>query len=57
MGAPSSLTTAEIYIQAHEHTAISTVLRSPKVSEQFVDDVYFILKFSPPSHQQYSLKY
>ena len=36
--------TAEIYTQAHEQTAISTTLRAQKVWERFVDDVYFILK-------------
>ena len=41
---PASSTTAEIYMQAHERTAISTALHPPKVWEQFVDDVYSILK-------------
>ena len=41
---PASSTTAEIYMQAHERTAISTAIRSPKVWERFVDDVYSILK-------------
>ena len=31
-------------MQAHESIAISTALRPPKVWEQFVDDVYSILK-------------
>ena len=44
MGGPASSTTAEIYIQAHERTAISTALHSPKVWERFVDNVYSILK-------------
>ena len=43
MGGPASSTTAEIYIQAHERTAISTALHPPKVSERFVDEVYSIL--------------
>ena len=43
MGGPDSSTT-KIYMQAHEQTAISTALHSPKVWEQFVDDVYSILK-------------
>ena len=31
MGGPASSTTAEVYMQAHERTAISTVLHPPKV--------------------------
>ena len=34
----------KIYIQAHEQTALSTALEPPKVLEQFMDDVYSILK-------------
>ena len=37
-------TTAEIYMQAYERTAITTALHPPKVWERFVDDVYSILK-------------
>ena len=44
MGDPASSTTAEIYIQAHEHTAISTALHPLRVWEQFFDYVYSILK-------------
>ena len=44
MGGPASSTTAEIYMQAYERTAITTALHPPKVWEQFVDDVYSILK-------------
>ena len=44
MGGPASSTTAEIYMQAHERTAISTALHPPKVWERFVDDVYSIIK-------------
>ena len=44
MGGPASSTTAEIYMQAYECTAITTALHLPKVWEQFVDDVYSILK-------------
>ena len=44
MGGQASSTTAEIYMQVYERTAITTALRPPKVSEQFVDDVYSILK-------------
>ena len=40
-GAASS-NTAEIYMQFHEHTAISAALHSPNVWERFVDDVYSI---------------
>ena len=39
MGGPASSTTAEIYMQAHESTAISTALHPTKVWERFVDDV------------------
>ena len=44
MGGPASSTTAEIYMQAHEQTAISTKLHAPKVWERFIDEVYAILK-------------
>ena len=44
MGSPASSTTAEIYMQAHESTAISTALHPLKVRERFVDDVYSIVK-------------
>ena len=44
MGGPVFSATAEIYIQAHERTAISTALHSPKVWERFVDDVYSVRK-------------
>ena len=44
MGGPESLTILEIYIQAHEQTAIATALHSPQVWERFFDDVYPILK-------------
>ena len=44
MGGPASSTTAEIYMQAHECTVISTALHHPQVWEQFFDDVYSILK-------------
>ena len=43
MRGPASSTTAEIYMQAHESTAISTALHPPKVWERFVDDVYSLL--------------
>ena len=31
-------------MQAHEQTAISTALHPPNVWEQFVDDIYSIVK-------------
>ena len=44
MGGQASSTTAEIYMQTDEHTAISIALHPPKVWEQFVDNVYSIPK-------------
>ena len=44
MGGPASSTTAEIYMQAYERTAITTALHHPKVWERFVDDIYSILQ-------------
>ena len=44
MKGPAPSTTAEIYMQAYEHTAITTALHPPKVWERFVDEVYSILK-------------
>ena len=44
IGGPASSTTAEIYMHAHERSAISTALHPPRVWEQLVDDVYSILK-------------
>ena len=44
MGGPASSTTAEIYMQAYERTAITMALHPPKVWERFVDDIYSILK-------------
>ena len=46
-GGPASSTTAKIYSQTHEQTAISTALHSPKVWERFADGVFSILK---PTH-------
>ena len=62
MGGPASSTTAEIYMLAHERTAISTVVHPPQVWERFFDNIYSILKRTDlekffPSHQQYSSKY
>ena len=37
-------TTAEIYMQGYERTAITTALHPPKVWERFVNDVYSIFK-------------
>ena len=50
MGGPASSTTAEIYMQAYEPTAITTALDPPKVWEQFVDDVYSVLKRTHLKH-------
>ena len=44
MGEPACLTTTEIYMQAHEPTAISAGLNHQEVWEQFADEVYSILK-------------
>ena len=44
MGGPASSITAEIYMQAYGRTAVNTALHPPKVWEQFVNDVYSILK-------------
>ena len=41
---PTTSTKAEIYMQAYECTAKTMVLHPPKVWEQFVDDVYSIVK-------------
>ena len=43
-GDPASSTTAEMYMQAYEHTAITTSMHPPKVWERFIDDVNSILK-------------
>ena len=52
MGGPASSTTAEIYMQAYERTAITTSLHPLKVWERFVDDVYFTNNHSLPQSQQ-----
>ena len=44
MGGPASSTTAEIYMQAYERTAVTKILHPPKVWERFADVVYSILK-------------
>ena len=44
MRGPAFSTTAELYMQAYERTAITTSLHPPKVWERFLDDVYSILK-------------
>ena len=44
MGGPASSTTTEIYLQAHELTAISTALHHPKLWERYVDSVYSVAK-------------
>ena len=59
-GGPAPLTATEIYMQAYECTAITMALHPPKVWEQFVDDVYSILKrtyLENFHHQQSSSKY
>ena len=45
MGVPASSTAAEIYMQAYERTAITMAQHPPKVWEQFVDDIYSVLKW------------
>ena len=40
MGGLTSSTTAEIYMEAHKHTAISTALQPTKVKEQFGDNPF-----------------
>ena len=44
IGESASSTTEGIYIQAHEQTPTPMALHSQKVSQQFVDDIYSILK-------------
>ena len=44
MGSPASSTSAEIYMEAYERSAITTILHPPKVWKQFFDDIYSILK-------------
>ena len=41
---PASSATGGIYMQTQERSVISMALHLPKVWEQFVDDVYSILK-------------
>ena len=41
---PASSTTAEVYIQTCEQTAIPTVLHPSKVWEQFVNDIHSVLE-------------
>ena len=44
MGGPASSTTAEIYMQTYERTAMNMALHPPKIWEKFVRDFYSILK-------------
>lgn len=44
MGGPTSSVIAEIYMQAHESTALTTAACPPKVWERHVDDVFLIIK-------------
>ena len=46
MGGPASSVIAEIYMQAHESTALTTTSNPPKVWERFIDDVFLIIKKS-----------
>ena len=43
MGGPASSVVAEIYMQSHESTALTTTDTPPKVWKRFVDDVYAII--------------
>ena len=44
MGGPASSVVAEIYMQAHEQTALTTFSNKPKVWKRYVDDVFSIIK-------------
>ncbi|XP_057308014.1 uncharacterized protein LOC130646158 [Hydractinia symbiolongicarpus] len=44
MGSPTSSVVAEIYMRAHETTALTTVEHAPRVWKRFVDDVLLIIK-------------
>ncbi|XP_057290570.1 uncharacterized protein LOC130613216 [Hydractinia symbiolongicarpus] len=44
MGGPTSSVVAEIYMQAHETTALTTADHAAKVWKRFVDDVFLITK-------------
>ena len=44
MGGPASSTTAEIYMQAYERTAITMALYPQKVWERLVDEIYSFIK-------------
>ena len=44
MGGPTSSVVAEIYMQAHETTALTTAEHAPRVWKRFVDDVFLIIK-------------
>ena len=44
MEGPASSTTAKLYMQAQEQTAMSATPHTPKIWKRFVDDVYSILK-------------
>ena len=46
MGGPTSSVVAEIYMQAHENTALTTADHAPRVWKRFVDDVFLIIKRS-----------
>ena len=44
MEGPASSTTAKLYMQAQEQTAMSATPHTPKIWKRFVDDAYSILK-------------
>ena len=44
VGGPACSSKIEIYLEAHEQTAISTTLHPPKIWKGFVDDAYSILQ-------------
>ncbi|XP_057305297.1 uncharacterized protein LOC130642226 [Hydractinia symbiolongicarpus] len=44
MRGPTSSVVAEIYMQAHETTALTTADHAPRVWKRFVDDVFLIIK-------------
>ena len=46
MGGPTSSVVAEIYMQAHESTALTCTSHPPKVWKRYVDDVFSIIKRS-----------
>ena len=43
---PASSVVAEIYLQAHETTAITTLSNPPNIWKRYVDEVFAIIKRS-----------